>query len=138
MCYKSIRQRKEAVTTDLEERIKQVQAGQTASYEAIVEHFTPPLYRYCLRMINQAQETEDAVQDILIKAYESIGQYQQNVSFSAWLFAIAYRHCLNLLRRRKLQMKFSWLFHREVYESSAEQVYDNKILSPLQRMNTCN
>ncbi|MBO7748736.1 RNA polymerase sigma factor [Paenibacillus sp. MWE-103] len=117
--------------TEIEEWVKQVQSGNVVAYEAIAEQFSPPLYRYCFRMLNQVQEAEDAVQDVLIKAYESIGAYKQSVSFGAWIFSIAYRHCLNVLRRRKLQLKFSWLFHQEEHEESPEQIYDKHCFSPL-------
>ncbi|WP_084654004.1 RNA polymerase sigma factor [Paenibacillus zanthoxyli] len=36
------------------------------------------------------------MQDILVKTFRAIGRYKITVNFSAWLYRIAYNHCLNL------------------------------------------
>ncbi|WP_454192472.1 RNA polymerase sigma factor [Paenibacillus sp. Marseille-Q7038] len=44
--------------------------------------------------------TQDAVQDIFIKAYENMLSYKSPGSFSAWLYKIAYNHCMNLNKKK--------------------------------------
>ncbi|MBG9793367.1 DNA-directed RNA polymerase subunit sigma [Paenibacillus dendritiformis] len=106
----------------IEEKVIQVQAGDVHEYACIlVERFQQPLYRYCTRLLGNRQEAEDAVQEVLVKAYEKIHLYQPVVSFSSWLYKIAYHHCLNLLRRRQLQRKIMWMFRPDDLAPSAEQ-----------------
>lgn len=119
----------------IEYRVKQVQAGHTEEYAQIVQMFQRPIYVYCWRLLGNQAEAEDAVQDILVHAYQKIGMYTPRVSFSSWLYKMAYRHCLNLIRRQNLQRKFKQcLFPFATTADSAEQVMTRQLFSePLSR-----
>jgi len=108
-----------------------VQKGDSSYYVEVVQKYQQAIYRYCLRLLGNQQDAEDAAQDIFIKAFESIMQYKNTVSFSSWLYKIAYRHCLNLLRKRKYQLRLLLrLFTPEVTAESPEQTMDNRLFSP--------
>lgn len=111
----------------VEECVMQVKAGEVNKYVHIVETFQAPIYRYCSRMLGNRQEAEDAVQDILVKAYEKIDKYEPTSSFSSWLYKIAHYHCLNLLRKRSIQRKFQGWFRQEAIAESAEQTMTNRL-----------
>lgn len=115
---------------DIEYRVKQVQAGHIEDYAYIVQAYQRSIYVYCWRLLDSQPEAEDAVQDILVHAYEKIGMYTPKVSFASWLYKMAYRHCLNLLRRRSLQRKFKQvLFPFAPAADSAEQVMTRRLFS---------
>ncbi|WP_165861319.1 RNA polymerase sigma factor [Paenibacillus paeoniae] len=82
--------------------IRAVRDGQLEQYAALIKRYQQRLYVYCYHLLMQREEAEDAVQDVLIKGYEKLSLYTYNQSFSAWLYKIAYYHCLNLLRKRKV------------------------------------
>lgn len=90
---------------EIERLVAAVQQGHTGQYADIVRMFQQPIFRYCYRLLADKQEAEDAVQDILVKVYQSLRQYKRAEHFSAWLYRIAHRHCLNLLRRRRLHQR---------------------------------
>ncbi len=81
--------------------IRAVRDGQVELYAELIERYQQRLYVYCYHLLMQREEAEDAVQDVLIKAYEKLALYAYSQSFSAWLYKMAYHHCLNLLRKRK-------------------------------------
>ncbi|GMK40839.1 RNA polymerase sigma factor [Paenibacillus sp. CCS19] len=115
---------------DIEFRIKQVQAGEIHSYHYIVVKFQQPIFIYCWRLLGSRVEAEDAVQDILVKAFEKIHMYKSSVTFSSWLYKIAYHHCLNILHRKKLQHKMLLgLFKTHKTADSAEQVVEHGLFS---------
>ncbi|GLX70424.1 RNA polymerase sigma factor [Paenibacillus glycanilyticus] len=87
----------------IEYLVKAVQAGQVEHYRGIVLHFQRKLHLYCYHMTGDRAESEDIVQEVFLKAFREIGKYRPTVSFSAWLYKIAYRHCLNSLKRHKGQ-----------------------------------
>jgi len=89
----------------IESLVKAVQAGQVEPYRAIVLHFQRRLHLYCYHMVGNRAEAEDIVQEVFLKAYREIGRYRPTVSFSAWLYKIAYRRCLNSLRHRQGQSR---------------------------------
>ena len=89
--------------------IEQCRAGNTAAFAEIVRRYERPLFGYIYRLgcIPPAREPEDVVQEILVKVYQSIQQYQSrdDCTFSTWLFSIARNHCLSLMRRMKLELR---------------------------------
>jgi len=114
----------------IEQRIKRVQAGEIQEYAYIVQEYQKQLFVYCWRLLGSRQEAEDAVQDVLVKAFEKICMYRPSVSFSSWLYKMAYHHCLNSIRRRKLQRKLSLgLFIKDTAADSAAQVMDRQLFS---------
>ena len=55
---------------------------------------------YCLSMLHNRSEAEEAAQDIFTKAYHNLRKFQGNSSFSTWLYRITTNHCLDILRKR--------------------------------------
>ncbi len=87
----------------MERAVEAVQAGSLEDFDFIIDEMQKPIFTYCYHMLGHRQEAEDAVQEVFLKAYEHIDRYTRTVSFSSWLYKIAYNHCINLLKRRKLQ-----------------------------------
>lgn len=83
-----------------EELVRAIQGGELERYAIVIQRYQQRLYVYCYHLLMQREEAEDAVQDIFIKGYEKLLQYTYNQSFSAWLYKIAYHHCLNMLKKR--------------------------------------
>ncbi|MEC0172419.1 RNA polymerase sigma factor [Paenibacillus graminis] len=115
---------------EVEAVIIRVQKGETEQYRWIVAAFQQPVYRYCCRLLGNRQDAEDAVQDILVKAYQSLRRYKPTVGFSAWLYRIAWNHCLNLLRRQRLQTRIMRFFRPEAVSAGPEQLMDKRLYSP--------
>ncbi|MEF3354907.1 RNA polymerase sigma factor [Paenibacillus sp. GYB006] len=84
----------------LDHMIQRIQQGETEPYRVIVEKYQRQIYVYCYYLLKQTEMTQDAVQDIFIKAYENIASYTRPGSFSAWLYKIAYNHCMNLNKKK--------------------------------------
>ncbi|WP_231574901.1 sigma-70 family RNA polymerase sigma factor [Paenibacillus sp. FSL R7-0273] len=111
----------------MEHLVVRVQNGEVEPYGQIVETFQKPMYRYCSRLLSNAAEAEDAVQEILVKAYQNIGQYRPLVSFSSWLYKIAYHHCLHIIRQRQRHNRLLMLLRPQKYAESPEQAMDRHL-----------
>ena len=48
-----------------------------------------------------SDDTEDFVQDVLVKLYMSVGTFRGESRFSTWLMRIAYNTAINSIKRRK-------------------------------------
>jgi RNA polymerase sigma-70 factor (ECF subfamily) len=96
---------KEEKRNHIEEVIERVKAGDKQSYEAIIIQFERQMYTYCYYILKNHAETEDAVQEIFIRAYEHLHQYSRQVSFSAWLYKMAYHHLINMKKKQSRWLK---------------------------------
>lgn len=113
----------------IEECVRRVKTGEVDCFEPIVETYKKQIYIYCCRMLGCKQDAQDAVQDVFIKAFTKIHSYEAKVSFSSWLYKIAYHHCLNLLRKRQVRMRVSRLIRPSGYADSVEQTLERSWFS---------
>jgi RNA polymerase sigma-70 factor (ECF subfamily) len=49
------------------------------------------------------EDAEDATMEIFMKLRDKLSQYDQERSFTAWLYKVAANHCWDLLRRRRIR-----------------------------------
>jgi len=115
---------------ELDVLIASIQQGNTMQYSRIVAAFQQPVFRYCYRLLTNRQDAEDAVQDILVKAYRYIHQYKRAENFSAWLYRIACNHCLNLLRKRRVHAQVMRLIRSDARAAGPEQELDDRLYEP--------
>lgn len=87
-------------TVDVEYVVEQVKLGDKQGYTIIINRFQKQIYLYCYYLLGNKEDAEDAVQEIFIKGFENIDKFTSNISYSAWLYKIAYNHCINLIKRR--------------------------------------
>lgn len=81
--------------------ISRARKGDAAAFRQLVEAYQERLFAFVYRMVRNHHEAEDLCQSAFVKAYESLESYRREFAFSTWLFTIAYRLCLNHLRKRK-------------------------------------
>jgi RNA polymerase sigma-70 factor (ECF subfamily) len=73
-----------------------------------VRKYQGKILKYCISMLTNTAEAEDAAQEIFIKAYQSLNQFRGASSFSTWLYRIAYNHCRDILRKISRHHTESW------------------------------
>jgi RNA polymerase sigma-70 factor (ECF subfamily) len=68
----------------------QAQAGSIAAFDELARRLQGPLLGFLQRRFPSRRDAEDLVQETLIKAYRSLGQYRAGRRFRPWAFAIGY------------------------------------------------
>jgi RNA polymerase sigma-70 factor (ECF subfamily) len=81
--------------------IDRVRAGDTALYEIIMRRYNQRLYRIARAILRDDAETEDAIQDAYVLAYQHLDQFAGLAAFSTWLTRIAVHEALRRLRLRR-------------------------------------
>ncbi|HNV85861.1 MAG TPA: sigma-70 family RNA polymerase sigma factor [Candidatus Omnitrophota bacterium] len=88
--------------------ILEVLGGRQNEYAEIVRKYEGRVRGYCLTLLSDPAQAEDAAQEIFIKAYQRLDQYRAESAFSTWLYRITANHCLDLLRKRSRHKTESW------------------------------
>lgn len=107
-----------------------VEENETHLFERIIEKFQKQIFGYCYRILRNKQDAEDATQEVFMKSYENLKSYQYDSSFSAWLYKIAYYHCLNKKRKGEIFRKLLPFIPVEPSSPSAEECLSGQLFSP--------
>ncbi len=78
----------------------EAQDGDRVAYHALLQSLTPYIRAITRRYLGRGEDTEDAVQDVLMIVHRIRHTYERGRPFKPWLSTIASRRCIDLLRRR--------------------------------------
>lgn len=73
----------------------------TRLFQQLITPYLPILKGYCVKLLNNQSDAEDAVQETIIKILTHLKNFKWAVSFKAWLFKIAHNECINKIRDRR-------------------------------------
>jgi RNA polymerase sigma-70 factor, ECF subfamily len=86
-------------THELDELIRRSRSGDAAAFDQLVDLYYPTVHRIAYRMLGDS-EAEDAVQEIFIRTWRSIGRFRGASQFATWLHTIAVNQCHDIGRRQ--------------------------------------
>lgn len=75
--------------------------GDRNAFAELVDIYKDKLFHLAYRMMNNAQEAEDVVQETFLRVYMNLHRYDETLKFSTWIFRIATNLCIDRLRRRR-------------------------------------
>lgn len=81
--------------------LSKAQRGDSGAFAQLMQSYQTPVYNLCHRMLGNPQDAEDAAQETFLRAYKSLGRYDERRPFSTWLLSIAAHHCIDQIRRRR-------------------------------------
>ena len=87
--------------------IEALRLGDRREFARLVDAYSGPLYRLALKMLGNASDAEDALQNTFIKAFQHVDKFEGRSSLSTWLYRIASNEALMLLRKRHPETTFS-------------------------------
>jgi RNA polymerase sigma-70 factor (ECF subfamily) len=86
-----------SVDADLVARMR---AGDLAAFEDVYRQHGRRLYSLGLRMLGQAADAEDALQEVFLQAFRKLGSFKGEAALGTWLYRLAMNHYLDRLRSR--------------------------------------
>ncbi len=81
--------------------LEALRRGDTHAYAAFFDANVDRVFRLAVNMLKNDADAEDIVQATFLSAFEAIDHFEQRGKLSTWLYTIAYRHALQLLRQRQ-------------------------------------
>ncbi|MEH7122541.1 sigma-70 family RNA polymerase sigma factor [Bacillus sp. JJ1773] len=107
--------------------IQKVKSGNHHAFRLLVEKYRNDLFRTINAVLRNQKEAEDATQEVFIKIYTSLSQYE-NQGFKTWITRIAVNHAIDVKRKQnRSQEDIIDLAEREILGNRWESVEDEII-----------
>jgi RNA polymerase sigma factor (sigma-70 family) len=75
-------------------------AGHDEAFGQIHDRYRARLFAYCRQMLGGSRgDAEDVLQDVFLRAYNSLRADRRDVALRAWLYRVAHNRCIDHLRR---------------------------------------
>jgi RNA polymerase sigma factor (sigma-70 family) len=93
-------------TFDLAECLERVRRRDQAAARELVDHLYPQVFRIVRSRLPRRVAVEDLMQDIFLKMFSRLEQYQGKLPFTHWVSRIAVTTCIDQLRRQQRRPEF--------------------------------
>ncbi len=91
----------------IDELIKQAQKGNSNAFEEIILGYKNILYKIAKTRLSNIDDIEDAVQETIISAYQSIYKLRDITKFKSWIITILINKC-NRINKKKSKQNVSY------------------------------
>ena len=83
------------------ELIAAVLKGNAASFEPLVQKYSPRVFATARRYARRESEIEDIAQEVWLKAFKKLESFRGEAPFEHWLMRLTVRTCYDFLRRHQ-------------------------------------
>src|SRR3990167_5004707 len=80
--------------------IRRVLEGDKRAYAELVDRHKDRAMTLAMRMLSNRQDSEEALQDAFIRAFNALPRFEWRSSFSTWFYRIVYNVCATALSKR--------------------------------------
>jgi RNA polymerase sigma-70 factor, ECF subfamily len=92
-----------------EDLVRGTLSGEEDAFSQLYDRYWRPIYSTAYRIIQNAEEAQDAAQEIFVKLYRTLGTWDSRQSrFSTWVYRLATNHAIDYwrVRRRRSESQF--------------------------------
>jgi RNA polymerase sigma-70 factor (ECF subfamily) len=91
----------QAVAADDLDLVHASKNGDVAAFEQLVKRYDGKLFRIAQSVTHNREDSQDAVQEAFLKAYQHLGDFRGDSQFSTWLIRITLNQSLMKLRKQR-------------------------------------
>jgi RNA polymerase sigma-70 factor (ECF subfamily) len=90
------------VNADEQVLIAECLKGRAAAFGELVRRYQDRLYHTVFRLLGNAEDAQDVVQESFLSAYQSLSTFKGGSQFFTWLYRIAVNTAISLKRKQKV------------------------------------
>ena len=80
--------------------VERCRRGELGAFEALYNQHAPRLYNLAQRMLGNATDAEDVVQDTFLSVHKRLDSFRGEAALGTWLYRLAVNQCLDRMRSR--------------------------------------
>lgn len=88
--------------TDDRALISRTMQGDMQAFTLLIRQHERLVAHMISRLVKNDEEREELCQDVFLKVYEKLDEFNFQSKLSTWIATIAYRHAINHMRKKKL------------------------------------
>jgi RNA polymerase sigma-70 factor (ECF subfamily) len=81
--------------------VEAARRGDEGAFRRLLDPLRGELYGHCYRMLTSVHDAEDAMQDVMLRAWRALATYEGRAPVHSWLHKIATNVCLDAIRQRR-------------------------------------
>jgi RNA polymerase sigma-70 factor (ECF subfamily) len=93
------------VSADDNRLIAECLRGDTAAFGVLVRRYQDRLFNSIYRMVANAEDAQDVVQEAFLSAYQSLEGFKGDSLFFTWLYRIAVNMAISLKRKQRATLR---------------------------------
>jgi RNA polymerase sigma-70 factor (ECF subfamily) len=95
------------VSADDHSLIAECLQGRPAAFGDLVRRYQERLYNTAYRLVGNAEDAQDVVQEAFLNAYQSLGRFKGDSLFFTWLYRIAINTAISLKRKQRVALSMN-------------------------------
>ena len=96
------------MNTDDRRLIAECLKGRPAAFGELVRCYQDRLYNSIYRVVDNAEDAYDVVQEAFLNAYQSLNSFKGDAEFFTWLYRIAFNTAISLKRKKRAVLRLEW------------------------------
>jgi RNA polymerase sigma-70 factor (ECF subfamily) len=93
------------VSADDKRLIAECLQGRTSAFGDLIGRYQDRLYNTVYRLLDNAEDARDVVQETFLSAYQSLGSFKGDSLFFTWLYRIAFNTAISFKRKQRVTLR---------------------------------
>ncbi len=90
-------------TTETDQELVAAAIADRQAFSHIVHRYEAPLGRYVRRVGATESDADDVLQEVFVKLFINLNDYDPHLKFSSWLYRIAHNETVSFLRKKNIR-----------------------------------
>ena len=74
-------------------------------FTLLYNRYASKIYAKCITLLKDEAFAKDATQEVFIKIFTNLANFNERSKFSTWVYSITYNYCIDFIRKKKKQQK---------------------------------
>lgn len=114
--------------------IEKATNGDRRSFEKIVALSKDYVWSYSLRYLGNYHLAEDAAQEVFLKIYRGLPNFNSDSKFSSWVYTVTHNTCVDLYRKNKNAGKTASIDNEKEIADSADELSEGQLADILNNL----